>query len=352
MKKLVFYLFAAFVLIIGGLNTSIVKAAGFKDVSEKYWAYNDIVELSNKKIISGYKDGTFKPNNYVTKAQAAKMVYESLGLKIKAKYPMESNDVPKTHWAYNHIAVLTEIHGFTMAEKFHPNNALTRAEMAKLIVETFDLMKTSPKKFKDVNGDWYDEYVNKMYASGITTGVSKDHFDPNGKVTRAQMSAFLVRAMKLGVNEPIKIGSEYDKNRFLYTPSEQKAMAMINLEEINIIRKKAGLTELVYSEEFSKLATLKAKDMYDNKYYAHMSPTYGRAMDMFKTYGYANYYIGENILMGEANPYIAVERWMGSPPHREGILEKTTGKTYLAIGIYGEKYTQNIYWVNIFVEEF
>jgi uncharacterized protein YkwD len=306
------------------------------------------MELSNKKIISGYKNGAFKPNDTVTKAQAAKIVYGALGLKTVPKKNSTYIDVSKNHWAYKNIVVLTEMKGFTAGKKFYPNNALTRAEMAKLIIEPFGFTKTSSKKFVDVKlNSWYSGYVNKLYASGITTGVTKDRFNPEGKVTRAQIAVFLSKAMKLKKAKEI----EYDPNDFLYSPEEQKVFAMENLKALNEIRKKANLPLFVYNEEYSKLATLKAKDMFDNNYLEHDSTLYGSPSDMFRTFGYNKLSVGENILKGTRYSRMAIEGWMLSPGHKAVIMSDYGPKPVIAIAVYGEKWTDNVYWVNMFVQE-
>src|SRR5690554_940087 len=57
----------------------------FDDVTNTHWAYDHIKDLSDKSIINGYTDGTFRPGESVTRAQAAVMIVNALGLDYKGK---------------------------------------------------------------------------------------------------------------------------------------------------------------------------------------------------------------------------------------------------------------------------
>ena len=79
MKKLINLV--VFVFLVGLFAPITGQAAGgFKDVSPKYTFYNEVLYLSSEEIISGFSDGTFKPNETVTRAQAAIMIGRALDL--------------------------------------------------------------------------------------------------------------------------------------------------------------------------------------------------------------------------------------------------------------------------------
>jgi hypothetical protein len=81
--------------------------------------------------------------------------------------------------------------------QFVPNDTVTRAEFAKLIVTAFTLQDDSAKNtFKDVNSkDWFAPYVAAAAKAGIINGRSADQFDPNGEITRAEMATMASRAL-------------------------------------------------------------------------------------------------------------------------------------------------------------
>lgn len=124
-------------------------------------------------------------------------------------------DVPESHWAFEYVSALTAdgiIKG--KSEKiFDPNGPLTRGQFASLIVRALDLEAKNPAPFKDVSGDLAKE-VAAAYEAGITTGVTKDTFNPNKKINREQMAAMIVRAYN------VKTNSKYtSKTNASYTDS-------------------------------------------------------------------------------------------------------------------------------------
>lgn len=110
------------------------------------------------------------------------------------------------------------------------------------------------------------------------------------------------------------------------TPSsfEQQVLNIVNEE-----RAKAGLAPLRMDAALSNMARDKAIDMYTNKYFDHISPTYGSPFDMMTAYGISYSYAGENIARGQRSPEEVMDAWMNSPGHRANILNPN----FNAIGI-------------------
>jgi subtilisin family serine protease len=75
----------------------------FFDVPSDYWAFQDIESLQKSKVLSGYPDKSFKPGNFVGRAEFVKMLIEGLGLSKKHYYSGYFKDVPKTYWAWPYI---------------------------------------------------------------------------------------------------------------------------------------------------------------------------------------------------------------------------------------------------------
>lgn len=109
--------------------------AKFKDVPQTYWASSSIAAAANAGIISGYQDGTFKPNAPITRAELAKMVSIAYKLSVNSTNVKSFSDVPKTHWAYSYINILSSqsiVNGFPDG-RFKPSEFATRAQFAKII---------------------------------------------------------------------------------------------------------------------------------------------------------------------------------------------------------------------------
>lgn len=102
------------------------------------------------------------------------------------------------------------------------------------------------------------------------------------------------------------------------------------LKLINIERTKNGLSELKFDAELQKVAKIKAKDLVDNNYFSHNSPTYGSPFEMMKSFGITYKTAGENIA---GNPTLegAVTAWMNSEGHKANIL--SNAYNYTGIGI-------------------
>lgn len=123
-----------------------------------------------------------------------------------------------------------------------------------------------------------------------------------------------------------------------------QAVEILNL--VNQERKKAGVPALTLSEKLTSIANTKAKDMADNNYFSHTSPTYGSPFDMLKKFGVSYSYAGENIAAGQRSAQEVMNSWMNSSGHKANILNKNytqLGVGYTTGGQYGTE------WVQLFI---
>ena len=74
----------------------------FSDV-KGHWAQKYIVSLKNTDIINGYDDGTFKPDAFITRAEAVKMINYAIKRNYRVAEETGFVDVPRSHWAYDEI---------------------------------------------------------------------------------------------------------------------------------------------------------------------------------------------------------------------------------------------------------
>ncbi|SDM35346.1 S-layer homology domain-containing protein [Psychrobacillus sp. OK028] len=182
------------------ITAPIVNAASpFKDLKKGTFSYEEIVNLANRGIIGGYADGTYRPAQAVTRGQSAKLLAEILDLDLDNVKDPKFKDVPQTHPYYAHIAALANlkvISGYKNGN-FGPNDKLKRNQMAKILSEAFDFnTKTATNlPFKDVNPkDKEAKYIQALLDMKITTGTTSTTFSPNGIVTRGQMATFIYRS--------------------------------------------------------------------------------------------------------------------------------------------------------------
>jgi len=121
-------------------------------------------------------------------------------------------------------------------------------------------------------------------------------------------------------------------------PFEQQVVELTNVE-----RTKQGLAPLEIDKELSVVAKDKSKDMLNQQYFSHDSPTYGSPFDMMQAYGITYRTAGENIAKGQRSAEEVVNAWMNSPGHRENILNGNF--THIGVG-YVE---QGNYWTQQFI---
>ncbi len=121
---------------------------------------------------------------------------------------------------------------------------------------------------------------------------------------------------------------------------EQKVVELVNIE-----RQKNGLSSLTLDTSISNVARTKSKDMADNNYFAHQSPTYGSAGDMLKQFGIKWSAWGENIASGQRTPEAVVTAWMNSEGHRANILSSNFSK--IGVG-YAVNSNGTPYWTQMF----
>ncbi|WP_214483777.1 S-layer homology domain-containing protein [Bacillus sp. SM2101] len=198
-------------LLVGGVvplsntfNAQKVQAAeitSFSDVNSDYWAYKEINYLLDEGIAESLNGTKYMPNDNITRAQAARMLVKALKIDVNdTSIPDVSfPDLSKSHADYPYIKVAVNEGIFKGKDNgnFGTNENLTRAQMAKVIVETFDLEGDFPFSFKDISNDfWAEDYISKLRASEVTTGYSDFTYKPNNNVTRAQMAAFVYRGIK------------------------------------------------------------------------------------------------------------------------------------------------------------
>lgn len=173
----------------------------FKDI-ENHWAKNQIVELIDKKIINGYGDSTFKPNSSITRAELAVIIVKALGLPIQNGITKFKDDNSIPEWAKSYIKTAAEngiISGYSDST-FKASQQCTRQEIVTMVIKAFKLNKSSvPLSFKDsaLVQSWAKEYIARAIELGIIKGYEDMTFKPNNNVTRAEAAAIIVKSLKV-----------------------------------------------------------------------------------------------------------------------------------------------------------
>ena len=194
LKKL-FCSLIAMVLAFSLFSSNQTAAKTFSDVPTSNTYYSIIDVMSDSGIINGYSDGTFKPNNTITRAHVAVLI--SRALDLKAIRPATTfSDVPTTHTYYKDIMALYQA-GIVDGSngKFNPSGSLTRGQLAKILTNAFGLQQQQTTSFKDVpTSNHFNPYIGALAANNITTGYADGTFKPNTTVSRMHFAVFMYRA--------------------------------------------------------------------------------------------------------------------------------------------------------------
>lgn len=189
---------------LGGSFTADAAVKSFKDVSKDAYYYKAVQDLVEKGVIDGYPDGTFKPNNSVTRAEFSAFLAKILDLDTTDISNPNFKDVHTNAWYYNAVAALANqgLVGGYEDGTFQPNKQITRAEIAALLTRVCNLsadgQTTLP--FADVPANsWYKEVVTALYQSKLVSGKTNTTFAPNDHATRAEATVFLHRADSQGL---------------------------------------------------------------------------------------------------------------------------------------------------------
>jgi len=192
--------------------SSIAYAAGFSD-TEKHWAVKEINSWASKGLVSGYSDGTFRPNQQVSRAEFVAMANRAFNIK-SSNASVNFTDVSPEKWFYNDIVSANAagyIGGYSDGT-FRPNRTITRLEAACVIARLLNL-KPNPEgitSFKDSTSvaAWARSNIGAVVDSGLMRGFPDGSFLPDKSITRAEAVVSLSRAYSQGKDEKPKVIEE------------------------------------------------------------------------------------------------------------------------------------------------
>ena len=156
-------------------------------------------------FLVGYADGTFGPERNMTRAEVTTMFARLLTEQIEADktYSSTFNDVAKDCWAANYIGYMQQfgiVTGYTDGS-FRPNAPVTRAEFAA-IASRFEKLTQGSASFTDVpDTHWAVRYINFAATRGWVTGYEDGSFKPEHSITRAEVAAVTCRLLERSADQ-------------------------------------------------------------------------------------------------------------------------------------------------------
>ena len=172
----------------GSTGTQPAQPAGLLDMT------------SHKAYVSGCTATTFAPTGTLTRAEAAQMLYELMTEQAHKQYDCSSNgfrDVPAGQWytaAVSTLANAGAINGCGDGT-FHPNQAISRAQFVTILAGIYGVNASGGMPFSDVGRSWYYDAVATAYANGWVSGLTDGTFHPNQTITRAEAVSILNRVL-------------------------------------------------------------------------------------------------------------------------------------------------------------
>ncbi|WP_138420104.1 S-layer homology domain-containing protein [Aquibacillus sediminis] len=182
----------------------------FSDIG-KSWAKSYIKTLASAGIINGFGDGTFKPDQEVTRAEFTVQLVRALGLE-GVRYDDRFADVTGDEWYNQNGELMAAINAGIIKGnkqgKFEPQEKITRTEIAVMFNRVMDYVEVDQSvfdhsknisDFKDVEemNDSLKHAIEAVYQAGIFDGDANQEFEPNGKATRGQMAKVIAEYLSL-----------------------------------------------------------------------------------------------------------------------------------------------------------
>ena len=174
-----------------------ISGGQFADISD-HWAARHIDKLVKNGAISGYGDGTFKPDNAITRAEFTKIIVSVF--ELEGNGDNDYSDVEKDAWYSDYIGRASAnaiIYGSD--GKFYPNNNITRQDAAVIVYRVLKLKNIQMKgggNFVDQDeiADYAKEAVSRMSGIGIING-HEGRFMPSNNITRAEAATIIALAI-------------------------------------------------------------------------------------------------------------------------------------------------------------
>lgn len=168
----------------------------FSDV-EEHWAFTTIQKMQGYKIVNGYEDNTFKPDDNMTRAEFITIVNRMLGLQEESSKYIP--DINRTDWYYSEIRKAVKVgiiegdqSGFT-----YPEEKITREEAIVILNRAFKLKKTTaiPKGYDDLDeiASWAKLEVYSAINAGYMNGYDDNTIKPQNNITRAEALTLIYR---------------------------------------------------------------------------------------------------------------------------------------------------------------
>jgi subtilisin family serine protease len=172
----------------------------YPDLVENAWYIEELTPLVKDGLIQGYRDGTFRPHQKITRAEVVELIGREQSWEMHGELN-RFTDLPDNHFAYDSIREAASrgiVEGYSDST-VRPNRPITRGEVSVLLTRAYNYPGTGEvENFPDLQDNkYYYEQMKKLLANNILKGYPNGTLQPDEEVTRAEFSAMLNRTRSI-----------------------------------------------------------------------------------------------------------------------------------------------------------
>lgn len=181
-----------------GLKFSVTKFSTFTVLYMENWEASQQTPDAHQPYIQGYSDGTFRPDQPITRAEMATILSRIGAGQNGNGQTISYKDMNDFGWAAKDIEAVTSAELMTGYKDgtFRPNLGITRAEMAAVVVRWMNLTGEGSSTFPDTGNHWSVHNIALVQQAGYMKGMPDGTFQPNKLLTRAEAVTLINRVLK------------------------------------------------------------------------------------------------------------------------------------------------------------
>ncbi len=221
----------------------------FQDVPRDYWARETIYSFAQRGLVSGYVDGSFRPEAGVTREEICKLMAVTFQLRLQQPAAATYSDVSPERWSYLYVEACGPLLSETNAGQriFYPSAAATRQDIAAALVKLLGYTPSDAARNVSQIRRFTDSaqiapelagYIGLAVERGLVYGYPDGSFRPGAPVTRAEAVVLLSRAMGQAASE-LNANARLDYSAdgatvFLTVTAEEGCTVSVNAERIKL----------------------------------------------------------------------------------------------------------------------
>lgn len=214
MKRVISFLLAV-MMVFTLVPFASAATKGFSDVPRNHWAYKEIMEMAEKGIIVGYNDGKFRPNNRVTRAEFAKIMIAAAEVAIDKKSVKQTfEDVPRSHWSFYYVEYAKPyLTGYKSGNRYtyKPDQPAVREDIAVAMVRLLGYDKTEKADLNQLKKFRDDDDISPNLRPYIAIAIQTDLMKGSNNYFRPQDAITRAEAASLLHRALIERDGDEDK---------------------------------------------------------------------------------------------------------------------------------------------